>query len=193
MESLVSPAGTLPPLMQGPFQFSATPAKLEAESEYMMSPQRPQATQYQQPLPAPPPPARMQEAARHEAEARAHLQQVGHPSGNDLTRAEMERQIQELCVSQEALREELQQIRQQVSSNYQDLAEAKREFQVGRGPPVSAHHSQSGHHSGVQSHIGVEAPPYGSGNFGNHLDEYGPSPTHLAPQDSNYGPLPGHD
>lgn len=118
----------------------------------------------------PPPPPRLEEA----------------PPNND----QLERQIRELLEGQEALRQEVGRVREQASANYQELTEARREFQdqlraaqdrVHQAPPPQA------------TDYGPPPPSYGAPtptNFYNngHDDEYGPAPT----MDGGYNqPYPG--
>lgn len=140
-------------------------------------------------LPGPPPPPRMQEAARQENEARIHADRVGNPTMSELSRPELERQIQELCQSQEAMREEITQIRQQVNSNYQDLGEVRREFDA------QARVTQARPHGApLSQYPGAERYPYSEhidgGDYAIPPTSYGPPPP---PHDGHYGALPTMD
>jgi len=119
-------------------------------------------------VPPPSPPRRMQEADRYEAMAAEHERQAQLLEAQPPTAPVLERQIMELLEGQRALKNELEQVKQTVNLNYNELEVLRQEAQ---------------HQAAMPS-----APqPY---------DYYGPPPTMGHPPDASpqgydhYGPPP---
>mmetsp|Transcript_104148 Transcript_104148/g.261123 ORF Transcript_104148/g.261123 Transcript_104148/m.261123 type:complete len:514 (-) Transcript_104148:83-1624(-) len=121
---------------------------------------RPSSSEPPPPMPPPasvPQPSALNEAERYEAQAVMHEQRVEQlaaavPPGGVPTAPVLQRQMKELLEAQEAMQEELRQVRVQVSSNYNDLETFRSEWQARAaaaaaeqynspyGPPPPQHH-----------------------------------------------------